>query len=200
MSGPRPVHIGLGSNLGDRLGFLAAALEALDRIVGLRVVRVSDAYETAPIGPPQPPYLNAAAELATTLSARELLERMQAIERALGRDRASSARWGPRTIDLDLLLDATAVLDEPGLTLPHPRMAERAFVLVPLATIAADRMLPARESGGGPAGGSEDARTIGHLLDRLRQGTSDFEEPRRFGPIPFAAGRAGSALPIGHRP
>jgi len=134
-------HIGLGSNLGDREASLRSALEALGKTKGIRVVRVSAFRETAPVGgPPQPPYLNAAAEIETNLPPREILEKLLAIEKNLGRVRAE--RWGPRVIDLDLLLCEDAVINEPGLIVPHPRMHERRFVLEPLAEIAPDAVHP----------------------------------------------------------
>ncbi len=156
MSGGRLVHVALGSNLGDRLGHLVAALERLDRTPGIRVASVSHAYETEPVGPPQGEYLNAAASLETTLPPRVLLEAFQAVERGLGRDRRREERWGPRTIDLDLLLDGESAFEEPGLTVPHPRLAERAFVLEPLAEIAPDARVP-------PAG-----RSVASLASALR--------------------------------
>lgn len=135
--------IALGSNLGDRARLIAAALERLDRLPGTRVVASSALYETDPIGPPgQPPYLNAAAAVRTSLDPRGLLEACLRIETDLGRVRGE--RWGPRTIDLDLLLHGRANIDEPGLRLPHPRLTERAFVLVPLAEIAPEALVGGR--------------------------------------------------------
>lgn len=128
--------IGLGSNIGDRAGHLAAGLAGLGT-EGIRVVRASGTIETEPVGPiPQGPYLNAAALIETRLPAREMLERLLEIERSRGRDRGLEQRWGPRTLDLDLLLYGDAAIDEPGLTVPHPRLAERWFVLKPLAEVA----------------------------------------------------------------
>ena len=126
----------MGSNVGDRHANLAFAVAALREIPAVRVFAVSEAIETEPVGGPlgQGPYLNAAAGLQTTLRPRELLELLLAIERRLGRVRAE--RWGPRTLDLDLLLYDDRVIDEPGLRVPHPRMHERLFVLRPLAAIA----------------------------------------------------------------
>jgi 2-amino-4-hydroxy-6-hydroxymethyldihydropteridine diphosphokinase len=132
--------VGLGSNLGDRKRNLHEAVERL-REVGL--VRVSAFRDTDPVGVvAQPNFLNAVAELSSDLSPRELLDRLLEIERALGRDRTKEERWGPRTIDLDLLLYGDKVIDEPGLTLPHPRLAERRFVLEPLNELAPDLVLP----------------------------------------------------------
>ena len=134
-------YIGLGSNLGDREGHLRAALQAL-REAGVAVLRTSRFVETLPVGKTdQPNFLNAAAELRTDLSARELLDLLLRIERSLGRVRAE--RWGPRTLDLDLLLYDGEVIREAGLEVPHPRMHERRFVLEPLAEIAPDARHPA---------------------------------------------------------
>jgi 2-amino-4-hydroxy-6-hydroxymethyldihydropteridine diphosphokinase len=132
-------YIGLGSNLGDRAAHLHAAL---DRLAALGTVEaVSPFQETEPVGHvEQPRFLNAAARLRTTRPPDELLRGLLSIERALGRVR--TVRWGPRTIDLDLLLYDDLVRDEPGLTLPHPRLHERRFVLEPLAAIAPDAVHP----------------------------------------------------------
>jgi 2-amino-4-hydroxy-6-hydroxymethyldihydropteridine diphosphokinase len=147
MSGRREVHVGLGSNLGDRRANLAAALEAFPRhpeLAGrVELVRASLAYETDPVGPPgQGPYLNAAATVRTDLPPERLLAAFLDLERAAGRDRTTEPRNGPRTLDLDLLLDGATVLDRPGLTLPHPRLRERGFVLIPLAEIAPEAIDP----------------------------------------------------------
>ena len=133
-------YIGLGTNLGDRELNLRRALERLEE---LGPVRASSFRETDPVGvTDQPKFLNAAAELATNLSPRELLERLLEIERGLGRDRATERRWGPRVIDLDLLLFGEEAIDEPGLTVPHPRLADRRFVLEPLCELNEDLALP----------------------------------------------------------
>jgi 7,8-dihydro-6-hydroxymethylpterin- pyrophosphokinase len=123
-------YVGLGSNLGDRAAYLLLGLSALSRLPETRLLRLSPVYETDPVGPPQPPYLNMVAELETELSPKGLLAEMLRIEKALGRERRE--RWGPRTLDLDLLLYGDLVLEEAGLSVPHPRLHERAFVLVPL--------------------------------------------------------------------
>jgi len=123
-------YVGLGSNLGDRSAHLLLGLSALSRLPDTHLLRLSPVYETEPVGPPQPPYLNLVAELETELAPRALLLEMLRIERALGRERRE--RWGPRTLDLDLLLYGDLVLEEEGLTVPHPRLHQRAFVLVPL--------------------------------------------------------------------
>jgi 2-amino-4-hydroxy-6-hydroxymethyldihydropteridine diphosphokinase len=127
--------VGLGSNLGDRERTLRAALDLLARRPGVRVRRVSSFRETAPVGyVDQPDFVNAAAEIETTLDARALLDELLAVERGLGRLR-DGPRFGPRTIDLDLLLYGDTVVDEPGLTIPHPRLHERRFALEPLAEL-----------------------------------------------------------------
>ena len=132
--------IGLGANLGDRLGNLGLAVDRLSREPGFSLRRVSLAYETEPVGPPQPRYLNAVAQLGTLLSPRATLQKLQAIEEALGRVRRE--RWGSREIDLDLLLFGARTLNETGLVVPHPFVEQRAFVLVPLAEIAPMAVLP----------------------------------------------------------
>lgn len=138
--------IAIGSNLGPRHATIHAGLRDLARVPGVRVLRLSSIIETDPVGPPgQGPYLNAAAELDTTLEPHALLDAMLEVERAHGRDRSGAERWGPRTLDLDLLWYDGVTLDEPGLALPHPRMAERVFVLGPLSEIAPD--LPAGTGG-----------------------------------------------------
>ena len=123
-------YVGLGSNLGDRAAYLLLGLSALSRLPKTHLLRLSPVYETDPVGPPQPPYLNVVAELETELSPTGLLAEMLRVEKALGRERRE--RWGPRTLDLDLLLYGDLVLEEAGLSVPHPRLHERAFVLVPL--------------------------------------------------------------------
>jgi len=138
-AGPAEAVIGLGSNLGRRLAHLRAAVAGLRRLG--RVVAVSALYETAPVGgPPQGPYLNAVAVLATDRSSREVLDGLLEIERSQGRRRAG--RWGPRTLDLDLLLHGDRVVSEPGLEVPHPLMAGRRFVLEPLLEVRPDATLP----------------------------------------------------------
>jgi 2-amino-4-hydroxy-6-hydroxymethyldihydropteridine diphosphokinase len=132
------VFLALGSNLGDRVGNLAAAREALAREI-LDNLTASSIYDTEPWGPiKQGRYLNQVARGTTTLAPRALLGELQKIEISLGRDRAKEERYGPRTIDLDILLYDQVVLNEADLTIPRPRMTERPFVLVPLAEIAPD--------------------------------------------------------------
>jgi 2-amino-4-hydroxy-6-hydroxymethyldihydropteridine diphosphokinase len=130
-------YIGIGSNVGDRLGFCRSAVDELRGIEGVDVVDVSSLYETSPVGgPPQRSFVNLVVRIETNLSARRLLETCKAIEDRLGRE--PSERWGPRVIDLDILLYGTEKIGEPDLEVPHPRMAERAFVLVPLLEISPD--------------------------------------------------------------
>ena len=137
-------YVGLGANLGDRAAMLGAALEQLAVEPGLQVVAVSSFRETHPVGVvDQPRFLNAAAAVETDVSAHELLERLLAVERRLGRTR-DGPRFGPRTIDLDLLLYGDEVIDEPGLTVPHPRLHERLFVLEPLAELDGTLVVPGR--------------------------------------------------------
>ena len=133
--------VGLGTNLGNRLANLSLALEKLAREPGFSFRQVSMAYETEPLGPPQPRYLNAVAQLGTLLSPRATLQRLQAIEEAMGRIRRE--RWGAREIDLDLLLFGERKVSEPALTVPHPSLHERAFALVPLCEIAPSALHPA---------------------------------------------------------
>jgi 2-amino-4-hydroxy-6-hydroxymethyldihydropteridine diphosphokinase len=131
-------YVGLGANLGDREKTIRAALDALSEEDDIEIVAVSTLRETEPVGVgPQPLFLNGAAELETTLTARELLERLLATEQCFGRDRVPGEH-GPRTLDLDLLLYGDERIDEPGLTIPHPRLHERAFVLDPLAELGAE--------------------------------------------------------------
>lgn len=139
----RVVCIALGSNVGDRASHLERALRALRATAGVRVLETSRWHETEPVGPgAQGRYLNGAARLATTLDARALLARLLEIERGEGRVREPGVRWAPRALDLDLLLDDQSVRDEPGLTIPHPRMHERSFVLEPLREVAGAARVP----------------------------------------------------------
>jgi 2-amino-4-hydroxy-6-hydroxymethyldihydropteridine diphosphokinase len=134
--------VALGSNLGDRRAALDFALEELRASAGVAVLAVSPVYETEPVGgPPQGAYLNAVAALCTSLAPRALLERLLAIEALAGRER-TRVRDAPRRLDLDLLLYGDLALEEPGLVVPHPRLPERAFALVPLADLAPDLVHP----------------------------------------------------------
>jgi 2-amino-4-hydroxy-6-hydroxymethyldihydropteridine diphosphokinase len=133
-------YLALGSNLGDRLATLRRAVDLLNARSGIEVLRSSRVYETEPVGPPQPAYLNAVIEVRTELEPRALLEECLAVEDELGRVRAE--RWGPRTIDVDVLTYDEREVAEADLVVPHPRMHERAFVLVPLGELDADPTLP----------------------------------------------------------
>jgi 2-amino-4-hydroxy-6-hydroxymethyldihydropteridine diphosphokinase len=134
---PVKAHIALGSNLGERELTLRRAVEMMGQCCGIEVLAVSELIETEPVGPgEQGKYLNGAVEIQTRLSPQELLAALQDIERALGRRRENQRRWGPRRCDLDILLMGNLVLETPELTIPHPRMHERRFVLEPLASIA----------------------------------------------------------------
>jgi 2-amino-4-hydroxy-6-hydroxymethyldihydropteridine diphosphokinase len=129
-------YVGLGANLGDREGTIRAAIAQLPGVVAVSPLR-----ETDPVGiTDQPQFLNGVAALETELAPRALLDVLLAVERRLGRERKE--RWGPRTIDLDLLLYGDEVIDERGLTVPHPRLGERRFVLEPLADLAPTLVVP----------------------------------------------------------
>ena len=133
--------LGLGSNLGDRLTNLQGAVDLLQVEPGLRVLTSSRVWETAPVGgPPQPDYLNAVIRVETDLSARDLLDVAHRVEERLGRVRKE--RWGARSIDIDLLLFDEETIDEADLVVPHPRLSQRAFVLLPLLELVADPILP----------------------------------------------------------
>jgi 2-amino-4-hydroxy-6-hydroxymethyldihydropteridine diphosphokinase len=137
-------YVGLGANLGPREQTLRRAVELLAASRGVEVVAVSELRETEPVGVlDQPRFLNGAVALETALSPRELLARMLAIERELGRVRGG-ARWGPRTVDLDLLVFGAETVDEPGLRVPHPHLHERRFALEPLAEIDPELEIPGR--------------------------------------------------------
>ena len=140
-------YVGLGSNLGEPERQIEQALELLAAEEGIELHAVSTLRWTDPVGyRDQPRFLNGAAEVETSLGARELLQRLLAIERRLGRERGERPRFGPRTIDLDLLVYGDSVVDEPGLTVHHPRLAERRFALEPLAELAPELEVP----GAGP--------------------------------------------------
>ena len=152
----RRAFIGLGSNLGDRRALLADAVARLEAAGD--VAAVSPLYETEPVGGPegQGPFLNLVVELVTADGPRRLLERCQALEVAA--DRVRTVRWGPRTLDADVLWVEGCMLDEPDLVVPHPRMAERRFVLAPLADLAPDLVTPAQLAASGGA-----VRAVGRL-------------------------------------
>ena len=137
-----PAYIGIGSNLQGPSGQVTSALDDLGALPQTRLVARSSLYRSAPFGGiEQPEFVNAAAAVMTRLSARELLDELNEIERKRGRDRGGQ-RWGPRVIDLDLLVFSGQVIDEPGLTVPHPGIAERNFVLLPLREIAPNLSIP----------------------------------------------------------
>jgi 2-amino-4-hydroxy-6-hydroxymethyldihydropteridine diphosphokinase len=141
-------YVGVGANLGDRRATLERAVELLRGEPGVEVLAVSTLRETDPLGyEDQPRFLNGAVELETELGPRELLDVLLGVERQLGRTR-EGPRFGPRTIDLDLLVYGGRRLDEPGLTVPHPRLHERRFALEPLAELAPELEIPGR----GPVG------------------------------------------------
>ena len=150
---PVTVFVAIGSNMGDRSAHMHHAFRALASTAGIRLLRQSSVQETAPVGPPgQGPYLNAVAEISTDLSPHALLATLLQIESQRGRDRTREVRFGPRTLDLDMLIwDASlpgfARIDAPGLTVPHPRMHERPFVLLPLAELDPET---ARRAAGSP--------------------------------------------------
>jgi 2-amino-4-hydroxy-6-hydroxymethyldihydropteridine diphosphokinase len=126
--------LGLGGNMGDVRALMAQAIRRLARHPGIKIAAVSALYRTPPWGKTdQPPFLNAAVKLDTSLTPQALLEAALAVEQALGRER--SERWGPRTIDIDILVYGNLTIDEPGLHVPHPRLAERAFALAPLVDV-----------------------------------------------------------------
>jgi len=152
------VYLGIGSNLGNRAENICRALSMLDEADGIVVKTVSSLHETEPVGPvtDQADFYNLVIEIETTLGPHELLERTNAVEKALGRVRGE--RWGPRTIDIDILLWDDRVVDEDELIVPHPEMTRRAFVLVPLAEIAPDAVHPTER------------KTIAELASQLDDG------------------------------
>jgi 2-amino-4-hydroxy-6-hydroxymethyldihydropteridine diphosphokinase len=145
MSGGTIAVIGLGANVGEAAATVREALRALDGLPSSRLLQASALYRTPAWGKTdQPDFINAAALLRTSLAARTLLDDLLEIERHFGRDREAGVQWGPRTLDLDLLLYGDAVIDEPGLKVPHPHLHERAFALLPLARIAPGLQVPGR--------------------------------------------------------
>lgn len=154
MREPVTAYIALGANLGDAVAAVRGAIDRIGQLPGTRLVKQSTLYRTAPVAASGPDFINAVVEVATTLAAPELLAQLQALEQRAGRERPY--RNAPRTLDLDLLLYGSAHIESLQLTLPHPRMGERAFVLVPLAEIAPELELPGlgRISALAAAGGS----------------------------------------------
>lgn len=148
------VYISLGSNQGDRLANLRLAVEALKGIPGTLVTGTSGIYATEPVGKTnQPEFLNLAAEIETGLEPGDLLAALQNVEKGLGRERGE--RWGPRTIDLDILYFGQRIVGQPDLTIPHPRAQQRAFVLEPLAELAPELVDPVT------------GKTVAEMLERL---------------------------------
>ena len=138
----RTTYLALGSNVGDRLATLQRAVDLLAAAQGIAIRRSSRVYETDPVGgPPQPRFLNAVVDARTSLEPRDLLDACHGVERSLGRERG--VRWGPRTIDIDILTYGRERIAEPDLVIPHPRMHERGFVMAPLLELDADPVLPA---------------------------------------------------------
>ncbi len=133
---PHRVHIGIGSNLGDRRANTAEAIEKVSKLPGTRVVRASSLYESEPLGNAKTWFVNSVIELESDLAPDALLKKLKAIEEAMGRKRVKGKRWGSRIIDLDILLFDQDVVDKRTLKIPHPEMHKRRFVLLPLAELA----------------------------------------------------------------
>ncbi len=170
------VFVGVGSNQGDRLELISQAIQRLGRLSGIRVVQMATISETRPVGgPAQPDFLNTVVELDTAHAPQELLRMLQTLERELGRV-PSSVRWGPRPIDLDVLLYDDRVIQEPNLTIPHARLHVRRFVLEPLAQLAPMAVHP----------------VLGQTIDALRARLPDLPAPHQ--DIPREARQAGPSL------
>jgi 2-amino-4-hydroxy-6-hydroxymethyldihydropteridine diphosphokinase len=164
---PHQAYIGIGSNLGDRLANVETAIARIAALRETRLVRQSSRYETEPLGDAPTWYVNAVVHVETGLAPQPLLEALLAIERAMGRTRVAGDRWASRIVDLDVLLVDDAVVDTPVLTVPHPEMHTRRFVLVPLAEIAPEVVHP------------RFGRTAAQLLASL-------DDPKRVTPLPRA--------------
>ncbi len=135
-------YLGLGSNLGNRLSYLEKAIEMIKKLPLTQVKKISSIYETEPVGfKPQDYFLNCVVEISTDLSPHELLKKLQEIERLLGRNREKEIRWGPRTIDIDILFYGDLKIDTQDLKIPHPQVFKREFVLKPLREIAPHKVL-----------------------------------------------------------
>jgi 2-amino-4-hydroxy-6-hydroxymethyldihydropteridine diphosphokinase len=175
VSGEERIFVSMGSNLGNREAHFALALRRLPALPDTRIEALSPVFETDPIGPPpQGPFLNAVVELRSELSPRALLGSLLDIEREAGRSRQAT-RWLARSLDLDLLLYGERVIEEPGLSVPHPRLAERPFVLEPLIALAPSVRHPA----------------LGERVDALAARVRDPEAVRRWtGELPTHRGRA----------
>jgi len=198
-----PVLLGLGANAGDAMLQLAAAVELIGEIVGVTVEEVSSVYVTPPWPPaddprhvPQDDYLNLVVRASATIGPEELLAATLELEGLLGRDRAREQRWGPRPIDIDLLVHGEEVRDRPELTVPHPRITERAFVLVPLLEVWPGGVLPG--SGRRLATALNELALIGPLDDIVFAGRLE-DVPtehlvRPDGPVAPAAGFARPGL------
>ncbi|HKL62702.1 MAG TPA: 2-amino-4-hydroxy-6-hydroxymethyldihydropteridine diphosphokinase [Woeseiaceae bacterium] len=165
----RPAWVALGSNLDEPRTQVLQAFGDIGALPGVRLVLRSALYRSRPMGPTdQPDFINAVAGLVTRLGPAELLHALHGIERAHGRRRSAADRWGPRTLDLDLLMHGEVVRDGPGLTLPHPGIGERNFVLLPLASVAPDLVIPGLGRVASLAG-----RVIGTGIERLQQRGSE---------------------------
>jgi len=139
----RDAYIAFGSNLGDRFGNIQGGLAALGQTPSIELVEISTIIETLPVGPgSQGTYLNGVVKIKTGLDADKLLETVLQIEAMFGRDRTKEERWGARTLDLDILVFGDEIIEKPGLSIPHPRVHERSFVLIPLAELAPELKLP----------------------------------------------------------
>ena len=185
----RAVVLALGSNLGDRRGILQEAVDAIKRIEGVRVDKVSPVYETVPVGgPPQPDYLNAVVLARTTLPSLDLLDRLHEVEAEF--DRVRLVRWGPRTLDIDIITVEGERSDDPELTLPHPRAHERGFVLAPWHDIDQDAVLP----GHGPVADLLKLTDLSGIRP-----ARELRSPRGFGAV-IAGGDGGLAPHIGGSP
>lgn len=137
------VYIAMGSNLGDRLSNIEGGIGEIELLLGTRMVQCSSMIETDPVGPSgQGAYLNGVVQISTSLTPNALLKELLKIETDFGRDRANEVRWGARTLDLDILVFGDQLVDQPGLTIPHPRLHIRSFVLIPLCEIAPDLKIP----------------------------------------------------------
>lgn len=135
-------YLALGSNLGDRESHLTSGIAELDKTEEIEVINVSPLYETANVGPPAPDYLNCVIEISTSLDPEALLDACHRIEMHRGRDRTVEARWGARVLDIDILLFGASTIETRRLTIPHPRMMHRRFVLEPLAALQPDLEIP----------------------------------------------------------